>query len=133
MRARQVHLLLRLLLVSPLLISCSNIDNLGALGPKKMGVYSISQNSFFSSSKMLVIVNKKGDIVAYTGGTVEGMGTVGLQAASTILGAGAIYYGAKSIQSGLQSSSVTVKGVPSHVDVNGIPSHIGIDSNIHVK
>lgn len=91
---------------------------MGQMGPKKLQVYSIAHDDFLTSSRMIVILDKKGNLLASSGGTVSGGGTVGLQTGSTLASAGALLYGAKAIQQGLQHASVNVKGVPSNVDIN---------------
>ena len=106
--------------IALLLTGCSSITPIGTLGPKKFAVYSVSQNDFWSSSRMLVVLDKNGNIKAYSGGTVSGAGSVGLQAGATLATAGAIVYGAHALQS-------------THVNVSGVPSKfshkIGIDAD----
>ena len=68
---------------------------------------------------MLVILDKKGNVSAYTGGTASGWGTVALQTGGTVATAGAIAYGAKAIQNGLQNTQVQAKGIPNNFNVNG--------------
>ena len=80
---------------------------------------------------MLVVFDKKGNVVASTGGTVSGIGTVGLETAGTMATAGAIYYGAKAIQNGVQhakvSASHSVNGnVTATANINGLPQNINI-------
>lgn len=87
----------------------ASIEEMGQIGPNK--VYSVTKSNFLSSSQMLVVLNKKGDVSAYTGGTVSGAGTVGLQTAGTVVTAGAIGYAGRSIENGLEST--TIKGIPS--------------------
>lgn len=100
----------------------SNIEPVGQLGPNKLQVYAIKNNDFFSASRMLVVLDKKGNVSAYTGGTVTGGGTVGLQAADTLVSAGAVVVGARAIQHGLENasvkSSVNVK-TNNSIDVTG--------------
>tara|TARA_R110000868_G_scaffold272378_1_gene531652 strand:+ start:787 stop:1167 length:381 start_codon:yes stop_codon:yes gene_type:complete len=111
-----------------LLIGCSSITPIGAIGPNKLGVYSIKESGFLSESKMLVILDKKGNVAAYSGGTVSGVGTVGLQTAGTLATAGAVVVGAKSIQHGLENAKVS--GVPSNFDVK---THSTVDVTGAVK
>lgn len=89
---------------------------MGKIGSNK--VYAISDNSFLNSSQMIVIVNKKGDVAAYSGGTTQGAGTVALQTGSTLLSAGAIAYAGKSIEHGLETTHVSANGIPSTFQVN---------------
>jgi hypothetical protein len=96
------------------LTGCATIEEMGQIGPNK--VYSVSNSSFLSSSQMIVVLNKKGDVSAYTGGTVEGPGAVGLQTAGTVLTAGAIGYAGRAIENGLEST--TIKGIPSSFKLN---------------
>src|SRR3990167_9741877 len=100
------------------LSACGSIQSVGNLGPKKLGVYSISRNDFLSTSQMLVILDEKGNVAAYSGGTVSGSGTVGLQTLSSLASAGSVVYGAIAIQRGLQHSNVNIKGIPSNENVN---------------
>lgn len=115
----------------PFLHGCSSIQPMGDLGPKKLKVYAISHNDFLSASRMLVILDKKGNVVAGTGSTVTGGGAVMLQSAGSLATAGAIAYGAKAIQNGL--THMHVKGVPSTVTLKGIPSSFKVNttSDIH--
>jgi hypothetical protein len=71
---------------------------------------------------MLVVLDKKGNVAAYTGGTVSGYGTIGLQTGASLASAGAIFYGAKAIQNGAKNASVGVKtptDFNANVNVNG--------------
>lgn len=110
---------MRLLILLPilgLLTSCSSIRPIGSVGPKHLQVYSIKDGDFLSENSMLIVLNNKGDVAAYTGGTVTGVGTLGLQTAGTLVSAGAVVVGAKSIQHGLQNTNVN--GIPKSFDVN---------------
>jgi uncharacterized protein YceK len=100
------------------LAGCSSIKPLGEVGPAKLGVYAIAQSDFLAATRMIVILDKKGNVVASTGGTVAGGGTVGVETAGSIATAGAIVYGAKAIQHGLQNASVKMRGVPDKVDID---------------
>ena len=108
------------------LTSCvtNNIQPVGMLGPNRLKVYVIKNNDFLSASRMLVILDKKGNVSAYSGNTVSGAGAVSLQAAESALNAGAIVIGAKAIQHGLENASV--KGIPSTVKVQS-------DHNININ
>lgn len=101
-----------------LLSGCASIQSVGHIGPNKLKVFSISHSNFLNSSQMLVVLDKSGNVSAYTGGTASGWGTVGLQTGSTLASAGAVMYGANAIKNGLQSTTVNVKGIPSRVDIN---------------
>src|SRR3990167_10746869 len=68
----------------------NNIQPVGMLGPNRLKVYVIKNNDFLSASRMLVILDKKGNVSAYSGNTVSGAGAVSLQAAESALNAGAI-------------------------------------------
>lgn len=70
-----------------------------------------------SASRMLMVLDKKGNVVAYSGGSVPGGASVGLQAASTVLSAGSVYYGAKAISHGLENMHANVKSIPSNVNL----------------
>jgi len=98
------------------LSACDSITQVGEMGPKKLKVYSVTHNGFLSASNMLVILDDRGDLKASAGGVVSGAGTVGLQTASSAVAAGAIVYGAKAIEHGLENASV--KGIPSNINVN---------------
>lgn len=102
------------------LYGCASVKPMGQLGPKKLNVYAVSHNDFLSASRMLVVLNEEGDVVAYSGGTVSGGGTVGLETGAALATAGAIAYGAKSIANSVQNPNVTIKGVPSKIDVHGV-------------
>jgi hypothetical protein len=107
-----------ILLLMFALIGCESVKPVGEIGPKKLKVYAVANNDFLSATRMLIVLDKEGNVVASTGGTVAGAGTVGVETASSLASAGAIYYGAKAIQHGLQNAKVKVKGVPSSVDIN---------------
>ena len=112
------------------LTACATIQPIGKMGPKKLPVYSIAQTDFFSANRMLVILDKKGNVVAASGGTVAGPGSLGLETAGTVATAGAIYYGARAIQSGISHANVKVNNVPSTITVKGIPSSIDINAGL---
>lgn len=103
---------------------CSSIQPVGTLGPKKLNVYVISHNDFLSASRMMVVLDKKGNVSAYSGNVISGAGAVALEAAGSFATAGAIVYGANAIQRGVQNSSVKVRG---------IPKQVRIDSNINIE
>ena len=103
-----------------LLLGCTpTIQPVGKLGPNELPVYEVSHNDFFASSRMLVVLNKEGTVVAATGGTVSGPGTVGLQAAGTAATAGAMVYGANRIARGAENAAVQIKGIPSKLELDG--------------
>ena len=97
---------------------CSSIQPVGTLGPKKLGVYVISHNDFLSASRMMVVLDKKGNVSAYTGNAVAGLGAVALDAAGSFATAGAIVYGANAMQRGVQNANVKVRGVPEKVTID---------------
>lgn len=103
-----------LLALSILVSGCSSVKPIGNIGPQKLPVYIISHNDFLSASRMVVILDKKGNISAYNGNVVSGAGTVALEATGALATAGAIAYGAKAIQKGLQKT---------------IPEKITVDTN----
>ena len=110
------------------LSACASIVPVGYLGPKQLPVYSISHNDFLSADRMLVVLDKYGNVKAYSGGTVAGPGAVGLQTAGTLATAGAIVYGAKSIENGARN--IKVRGIPSNVSLKGIPSEFTITGKL---
>lgn len=65
---------------------------------------------------MIIVMNKKGDVTAYSGGTTAGMGTVGLQTGASLLTAGAIAYAGRELEHGVQT--IKINGVPSNINVN---------------
>ncbi|HTM63159.1 MAG TPA: hypothetical protein VL360_01505 [Gammaproteobacteria bacterium] len=93
----------------------SNIQPVGYLGPNKLRVFVIKNNDFLSSSRMLVILDKKGNVSAYSGNTVNGAGFVAMQAAETVVSAGALVVGAQAIEHGLENTKI--KGIPNSVRV----------------
>ena len=109
------------------LSGCSSITPVVEIGPKKLAVYTVSQNDFLTANRMLVILDKKGNVVAYTGGSVAGIGSLGVQLAGPLATAGAVLAGSKAIQHGLENAAVNVKGIPSTVNVNG---NVGLNANI---
>lgn len=107
----------------------SNIQPVGELGPNKLRVFVIKNNDFLSSSRMLVVLDKKGNVSAYSGNTVSGAGSEVLQTAGTIISAGAVVVGAKAIQSGLQHTQVN--GIPNSLTIKGIPKSLKVNTNSH--
>lgn len=98
-----------------LTVACSSsIAPMGNIGSNK--VYALSNNNFLTSNQMIVVLNKKGEVAAYSGGTAAGAGTVGLQTGATILTAGAIAYAGHAFENGVQTMKIS--GVPSNVTVN---------------
>ena len=112
-----------ILIAAVLMTGCvSSVKPVGSLGPQQLQVYNVTNNDFLSSSHMLVVLDKKGNVAAFTGGTVSGYGTVGLQTGASLASAGAIYYGAKAIQNGVKNAAVNVKtpsDINANVNVNG--------------
>ncbi len=108
--------LLTATMAASLAACASNIEPVGMLGPNKLKVFVIKNNDFLSASRMLVILDKNGNVSAYSGGTVAGAGAAGLQSLDTVASAAAVVVGANAIQHGLQNTKVT--GIPNHVSVN---------------
>lgn len=109
------------LISSLFIVGCSpSIQQMGNIGPKHLKVYSIAKDDFLTSNRMLVVLNDKGDIAAYSGGTVAGGGQVGLSTAASIATSGAMIYGANALEHGLENvkATTTVKGIPKSVDIN---------------
>src|SRR3990167_4979324 len=109
----------------------NNIQPVGMLGPNRLKVYVIKNNDFLSSSRMLVVLDKKGNVSAYSGNTVSGAGSEALQTAGTIVSAGAVVVGARSIQSGLQHTQVS--GIPNSLHIKGIPQSVNVNTNSHLS
>lgn len=101
-----------------LLAGCSSIQSVGKIGPKKLNIFAISSSDFLSANRTIVILDEKGNVIAYTGGTVTGPGTVGMQALGTVASAASVYYGSEAIKRGLQNSNVNIKGIPSDININ---------------
>lgn len=97
------------------LSSCTSISNIGTIGPKKLKVYSIRDGDFLSENHMVIVLNSTGNVVAYSGGTVSGLGTVGLETAGTVATAGAIVVGANAVKSGLENTKV--HGIPKTLNI----------------
>jgi hypothetical protein len=99
------------------LASCTkSIQPVGNLGPNSLRVFVIKDNDFLSASRMLVILDKKGNVSAYSGGTVSGTGSVALQTMDTVVSAGGVIVGAKAIEHGLENTRI--RGIPSNIKVN---------------
>ena len=114
------------------LTSCANnIQPVGVLGPNRLKVYVIKNNDFLSSSRMLVVLDKRGNVSAYSGNTVSGAGSEALQTAGTIVSAGAVVVGARAIQSGLQHTQVS--GIPNSLHIKGIPQSVNVNTNNHLS
>lgn len=109
-----------IILCTNFLISCATrvIEPVGTLGPKKLPVFVVKDNDFISGSRMLVVLNDKGDVTAYSGGTVQGTGSIAAQVADTAISATAMIVGAKAIEHGLENSKINIKGIPRSVDIN---------------
>jgi len=108
------------------LTGCASVEKVGEIGPKKLKVYSISHNGFLTASNMIVVLDEKGNVGTSTGGTVAGAGTVGLQTATSIVSSGAIFYGAKALQHGIENAKIS--GIPSNYNINA-----NIDASAHIK
>jgi hypothetical protein len=99
------------------LAGCSKtIQPVGVLGPNSLRVFVIKDNDFLSASRMLVILDKKGNVSAFSGGTVAGTGPAVLQTLDTVVSAGAVVVGAQAIQHGLENAKVS--GIPHSVTLN---------------
>lgn len=110
---------LALLISGFLLASCTRvIEPVGALGPKKLPVYVVKDNDFLSGSRMLVVLNEKGDVIAFSGGTVQGTGAMSVQVANAVISSGAVIAGAKAIEHGLENGTLNVKGIPNSININ---------------
>lgn len=100
-----------------LITSCTkNIEPVGQLGPNKLRVFVIKDSDFLSASRMLVILDKRGNVTAYSGGTVSGAGSVAVQSMDAIASAGATVLGAQAIEHGLENARI--RGIPKSVTVN---------------
>lgn len=116
-----IHKAITLLICTSFLSACATtIQPVGTLGSQNLNVYKIAQNDLLGSNRMLVILDKKGNVVAYAGGTTTSIGELGMQAISTATSAGAIVYSAKAVEKGLQSMrmNANVKGIPSSIDIH---------------
>jgi hypothetical protein len=115
---------------SLMLSACASIQPIGKVGPNKLSVYSISNGTFLSATQMIVILDKKGNVSAYSGGTVSGWGPVALQTGAAVATAGSIAYGANVIGDSLKHPNVHVKGIPSTVNLNAnVNSKASLDIN----
>jgi hypothetical protein len=114
----RIKKILAIAILSTLSGCSSSIKHVGNLGPQKHEVYQITHDDFLSTTRMLIILDKKGNVLASTGGTVAGGGTVGLQTAGTLATTTALVYGANAIEHGLQHATATVKGIPPSIDAN---------------
>jgi len=85
---------------------------------EKNRVYVIKHGDFLSSSRMILVVDENGKVVASSGGTVQGGGAFTTQTAIGIVSAGATVYGFHALSQAIQGASVTVKGIPSDVGVH---------------
>lgn len=123
LKSAQVHLSAKRLSYYTVIIciffltSCTSIKPIGTLGPKKLQVYTISDNDFLSASRMIVILNEQGDVIASTGSTVEGAGAVTTQMVGSFVIAASIFSGSQYLQHGLENVkaqiNATIKGIPS--------------------
>ena len=64
-----------------LVAGCTSIQQIGVLGPKKLPIWKISQDDWLASSRMLVVTDQEGNLLAATGGTTAGIVPVGVGAA----------------------------------------------------
>lgn len=93
--------------------AANSVQPVGSLGPNHLPVYVIKNNDFLSSSRMLVVLDQKGNVSAYTGTTVPGAGAVTMQAAESAVSAGAVIVGSQAIANGLQNTRI--RGIPETV------------------
>lgn len=133
MPANKVNNILLMMIIAACLSSCASnsIQPVGELGPAKLRVFMIKNNDFLSASRMLVVTDKKGKVLAYSGNTVAGTGPLAVSAADTVVTAGAMIAGAKAIQSGLQNTQV--KGVPNTFSIKGIPHKVTVNTDSKVS
>lgn len=76
---------------------------------------------------MLVLVNKKGEVAAYSGGTSPGAGAVILQTSATLATAGSIAYTGHAIEQGLEKAKIS--GIPSAFNLNG---HVSTSHSVQI-
>jgi len=127
---RKVRIVANVALVAVAAMSlsgCATIEEMGHIGSNK--VYSVSSNGFMNSTQMILVMNKKGDVAAYTGGTTEGVGAIALQTGGTVLTAGAIAYAGHAIQHGLETTNVQTTGIPSTFNIKGT---LDTNHSIHI-
>ena len=70
-----------MLALVPLLAGCTSVKQIGVLGPKELPIWKVSQDDWLASSRMLIILDKEGNLLAATGGTTAGVVPVGVGAA----------------------------------------------------
>jgi len=106
-----------ILALSFMLAGCGT--SMSAVGVvEKNRVYVIKHGDFLSSSRMILVVDENGKVVASSGGTVQGGGAFATQTAIGIVTAGATVYGFHALSQAIQGATVTVKGIPSDVGVH---------------
>jgi len=96
---------------------------------EKNRVYVIKHGDFLSSSRMILVVDENGKVVASSGGTVQGGGAFTTQAAIGIVSAGATVYGFQALSQAIQGASATVKGIPSDV---GVRAHGTVNGTVTI-
>ena len=65
---------------------CTSISQIGTLGPKELQIWKISDDDWLASSRMLVVTDAEGNLLAASGGTTAGIiptGVNAVQAAAT--------------------------------------------------
>lgn len=81
-------------------------------------VYVIKHGDFLSASRMLLVLDAQGRVVASSGGTVQGGGAFATQTVVNAAGAAATVYGFHALSQAIQNASLTVKGIPDNVGVH---------------
>ena len=64
-----------------LLVGCTSISQIGTLGPKQHQVWKIRNDDWLTSSRMLLVTDAEGNLLASTGGTTAGIVPIGVSAA----------------------------------------------------
>ena len=105
-------------LLAMLLVGCTSITQIGTIGPKELPVWKIGSDDFLTASRMLVILDEDGRVVAFVGGTAQGGGTLAIQAGTQLVVAGAVIYGTRVIADVLRDG-VGLRGIPSTIRLQG--------------
>jgi hypothetical protein len=117
-----MRVIFTLILVSFISSCSSSVQNIGNIGPNNLKVYSIKDSDFLSANRMLVILDKSGNVAAFSGGTVTGLGAVSMQAAGSAAIAGATIIGANALKHGLENAHLSSSHAVS-IDVTGQLKH----------
>lgn len=99
------------------LTGCNSIKQIGQIGPKSLPVIKVSSNDFLTASRMLIVLDERGNIVAYVGGTTAGAGTVTLGVAGQAATAASVVYAGRELAQAIRNASIAVKGIPDTVKV----------------